>query len=178
MKFAEVHFENAKGHAVVLLKQAEEALEESNREYAGWSLDDAHSYLTTMRQETEREGVTDAVRAKYEEIAARYNAAKEKYEKTTEEANKRARADAQKHYDKTLVILERDVDSLLQNLAYDGDFDAKCISETLAQLRQTHDAWSFENDRFCEIRRRFEYALQIAEKIRRYNRVRDAFFAY
>ena len=81
MKFDEVHFENAKGHAVVLLKNAEKALEEGNIEYVGWSLNDAHSYLTTMRQETEREGAPDAVRAKYEEIAARYNAAKEALEK-------------------------------------------------------------------------------------------------
>lgn len=81
MKFDEVHFENAKGHAVTLLKNAEKALEEGNIEYVGWSLSDAHSYLTTMRNEAYNDGATDAVRAKYEEIAARYNAAKEALEK-------------------------------------------------------------------------------------------------
>ena len=96
MKFDEVHFENAKGHAVVLLKNAEKALEECNREFAGWSLDDAHSYLTTMRNEAYNDGAPDAVRAKYEEIAARYNAAKEALEKqevTVEQNEAAARFD-------------------------------------------------------------------------------------
>ena len=53
MKFDEKHFENAKGHATNRLSNAELALDNNRLEYARMALNDAHSYLVTMRYEAE-----------------------------------------------------------------------------------------------------------------------------
>ena len=161
MQYDEVHFENAKGHAVVLLKNAEKALEECNREYAGWSLNDAHSYLTTMRNEAYNDGAPDAVRAKYEEIASRYNAAKEALEKQETAAEQEA--------------------ALIR-------FDAECdrveglLDDYAGELAENHsESYGTENAIFCKLAKKLEERRELLQdnaldaRWRRVERLKERF---
>ena len=182
MKYDEVHFENAKGHAVVLLKNAEKALEECNREYVGWCLNDARGYLTTMRQETEREGAPDAVRAKYEEIAARYNAAKEALDKQDAAVEQEA---ALIRFDAACDGVEGLLDDYAGELAenhsesYGTERAVFCKLASLLEERRELLNGDASNARWRRVERlkgRFNSLKRLGTIARRFWKIQDAFF--
>ena len=201
-KFDEVHFENAKGHAVVLLNNAEKALEEGNIEYVGWSLADARGYLTTMRNEVSAlVGAPDAVRAEYEEIAARYNAAKEKYEEAIseveekterekiEEAEEVAEALEQEaaltRFDETCRVLEGLLDDYAGELAenhsenYGTENSIVCKLVRLLEERRellSGDALDARWLRVERLKYRFHNLKRLGTIARRFLKIKDAFF--
>lgn len=183
MKFDEVHFENAKGHAVVLLKNAEKALEECNYVFAGWSLDDARSYLTTMRQETERDGAPDAASAKYEEIAARYNTANEKYEEAISEVEEKT--EREKIEEAEEIAEMQEAKERLEALAR---FDAACdrvedlLDEYAGELAENHsESYGTERTVFCKLASLLEESRELLSgdelnaRWRRVERLKDRF---
>lgn len=82
MRFNEVHFNYAKGHAAVDLKNAESALEAGNFKLAKLALKGARPFVKTMKDETLLEGATRAALDKLAEFAARYEAAEMIVEKS------------------------------------------------------------------------------------------------
>ena len=182
MKFDEVHFENAKGHAVVLLKNAEKALEESNREYAGWSLADARGYLTTMRQETKRDGAPDAAIAKYEEIAARYNAAKEALDKQDAAVEQEAaliRFDVE--CDRVEGLLDDYVNELAENHSESYGTEKAIFCKLAKKLEERREllqdnALDARWRRVERLKDRFHNLKSLGAIARRFWKIQDAFF--
>lgn len=162
MKYDEVHFENAKGHAVALLKQAEKALEEGIVQYAGWALADARSYLVTMSLETDREGATDAARDRYVEVGARYEAVLARY--------KAAKAESEKETDamEELEKAEKEEEVAEQESAREHEealirFDVECnrieaqLDDYANELAENHsESYGTENAIFCKLAKKLE----------------------
>ena len=82
MRFNEVHFNYAKGHAVASLKIAESALEAGNLQIAKLALKEASSFITTMADDTLLEGATMTELDKLVEIAVRRDAVEKIVEKS------------------------------------------------------------------------------------------------
>ena len=201
MQYDAVHFENAKGHAVVLFNNAEKALEEGNVQYAGLALDDAHSYLTTMRDEAYRDDAPDAVRAKYEEIAARYNAAKEKYEEAISEVEEKTEREKIEEAEEVADALEQEaalrlfdvacnlVEGLLDDYAEEladnhcaSDATEKAIFCKLASLLEKRrelpngDAKNARWRRVERLKERFHNLKRLGAIARRFWKIKDALF--
>lgn len=139
MKFDEVHFDNAKGHAAALLKNAEKALGEGNVQYAGWSLDDARSYLLTMSQELEREGATAAARTKYDELKARYDALEPKYETMKDAIEKEEEiAAANEQREKEEEERRRKEEAELKQFDADCDKVERLLYDYAGELAENH----------------------------------------
>ena len=177
MKFDAVHFEIAKGHAVVLLKNAEKALDEGNVQYAGLALDAAHSYLTTMRNEAYNDGAPDAVRAKYEEIAARYNAAKEKYEETISEVEEKTEREKIEEAEEVADVLEQEADNHCASDATEKAIFCKLAS--LLEKRRELPSGDAKNARWRRVQRlkdRFHNLKRLGTIARRFWKIKDALF--
>ena len=82
MRFNEVHFNYAKGHAAADLKNAESALEAGNLQLAKLALKGARPFIKTMKDETILEGATKKAIDKFAEFSARFEAAEMIVEKS------------------------------------------------------------------------------------------------